>query len=285
MKKTSLIAAAAAVVLIGLTACSTSPEAPAPGSSSGAAATEWKTSKPGVLSVILTDFPYKGFVEGDDPTKPTSGYYVEMVEKIAGEMGLKVEYRKGDLSALLANQIQGWDMAVSTYSVTPEREKIFEMTAPVTEFYKAIFTKAGVKATSKADVQNMVLGAGSTTVNFKFITDDIKPNKQPQGFAQDVTKYDAVLTGQIDGGLGDLYVSLAKTKEAKYAGTAVACKWKTPSTGSWALPKGSPLIAQVNKSIEKMRTDGTMKGLVTKYVVPLAGGADPDAVPLCPEFP
>lgn len=254
----------------------------AAGSSTQAAS--YQTLVPGVLTIALPDFPYKGYIEGNDPTSPTDGYYVQMITKIANDMGLKPAFKKVDFTAFIAGQMKDYDVAVDTLSVTPERQQLFEMTVPVVQFYKALFTKEGVAASTKADIQDMVLGSGSTSVNFKFITEQIKPTKEPRGFAQDVSKYDAVLVGQIDGAIGDLYVSLAKTHDPKFKGTAVACKWTTPSTASWALPKGSPLIGEINKRIDAMRTDGTLEALTTKYIIPLAGGSDPNAVPGCPDF-
>jgi polar amino acid transport system substrate-binding protein len=262
---------------------------PAPAATSaavtGAPAPVFQTLRPGVLTVVLPDFPYQGYLEGNDPTAPTRGYYVSMVDVLAKKMNLKVVYSKVDFTAFIGGQIKDYDIAVDTFSITPERQQRFSMSEPVVQFYLAIFTKAGVPVATKDDVRKLVLGSGATSVNFKFITDVIKPIKEPRGFDQDVAKYDAVSVGQIDGALGDLYVSMAKSTDPKFKGTVAACKFKTPSNAAWILPKDSKIIDEVNKVVTGMRADGTLAGFEKQFVIPLAGGGDPSTVPLCPDFP
>lgn len=243
----------------------------------------WQTVEAGYLTIALPDFPYKGYLNGDNPESPTDGYYVAMVDRVAKDMGLKVKYKKVDFTSFISGMVTGWDIAVDTLSVTPERQEKFDMSVPVVHFYKALFTKKGAKVATQDDIRNMVLGSGSTSVNFKFITDQIKPNKQPHGFSSDVQKYDAVNVGSIDGAIGDLYVSMAKT--ASFPGTEVACKWTDPQPASWAMPKNSPISAEVNRIITEMTNDGTMAALEKQWIIPLAGGGDPNAVPACPTFP
>jgi ABC-type amino acid transport substrate-binding protein len=145
-------------------------------------------------------------------------------------------------------------------------------------------TKQGVKVATADDVRNLVLGACGTCNLFKYITDTIKPNKEPRAFDQDIQKYDAVATGQIDGALGDVPVILAKTKDPKYAGTVAACKFQPAVDNAWILPKDSKIIDQVNQIITDLKNDGTLATWEKQYVTPLSGGVDPNTVPDCPKF-
>jgi polar amino acid transport system substrate-binding protein len=252
--------------------------------SASASAAQAQTLHPGVLTVVLPDFPYPGYIEGQDPTAPTGGYYVSMVNEIAKRLGVTPKFDKVDFTAMISGQFKDYDISVDSFSITPERQQKFNMTVPVISYYEGIMTKAGVKVATKEDVQNLVLGACGTCNLFKYIQEKIKPNKEPRAFDQDISKYDAVATGQIDGALGDLPVILSKTKDPKYAGTVAACKFQPAVDNAWILPKDSKISDQVSEIISAMKADGTLAAWEKQYVTPLAGGQDPNAVPDCPSF-
>jgi polar amino acid transport system substrate-binding protein len=268
-------------VVVLLSACSsTTPAASSAGSPSASA----QTLHSGVLTIVLPDFPYPGYIEGEDPTAPTGGYYVAMSNEIAKRLGVTAKFDKVDFTAMIGGQFKDYDISVDSFSITAERQEKFNMTIPVISYYEGIMTKTGVKVATKEDVQNLVLGACGTCNLFKYITDTIKPTKEPRAFDQDIQKYDAVNTGQIDGALGDLPVILAKTKDPKFAGTVAACKFQPAVENAWILPKDSKIIDQVNKIIGDLKADGSLAAWEKQYVTPLSGGADPEAVPDCPSF-
>ena len=80
---------------------------------------EWETLVPGVLTVAVPHFPYPGFIEGDDPTAPTEGYYVSMMEEVADELGLEIDYISADFTAMMGLQFNDYDIMMTTLSITP----------------------------------------------------------------------------------------------------------------------------------------------------------------------
>lgn len=91
------------------------------------------------------------------------------------------------------------------------------MTDPVYAYHQGLMTKKGVAATTADEIRNLVLGACGTCDTFQFIVNTIKPVKEPRGFDIDITKYDAVIAGTIDGAIGDLPVILSKVATPKYS--------------------------------------------------------------------
>lgn len=242
------------------------------------------TVVPGVLTVAVPHFPYPGYIEGDVPTAPTSGYFVSMMNRVAEDLGLEINFISANFDAMMAMQFNDYDIMMTMLSVTPERQEKFDMTAPVDMFYEGILVREGTSTKTAEDVRNLRLGVCGTCSLWAYITDVIKPNVEPVAIAEELQKYDALLVGQIDGALGDLNVLLAKSFDPKYEGTEVACKFEPPGEGAWALPKGHAATDAVNASINAMWEDGTIDSLAQEYLVPLAGGGDPSAVPPCPSF-
>ena len=253
-------------------------------SPSASEAAQWETLVPGVLTVAVPHFPYPGYIEGEDPTAPTEGYYVSMMEEVADELGLEIDYISADFTAMMGQQFNDYDIMMTTLSITPERQETFDMTEPVVTFYEAIMVREGTSVATAEEVRNLKLGVCGTCRLFTFITDVIKPHVEPAALAEDLQKYDALAAGQIQGALGDLLVIMAKGQEANYAGLVAGCKFEPPSEAAWALPKDHDITDTVNDVIERMRDDGTLAELDEEFLVPLAGGGDPAAVPACPSF-
>ena len=253
-------------------------------SPSASEAAQWETLVPGVLTVAVPHFPYPGFIEGEDPTAPTEGYYVSMMEEVADELGLEIDYITADFTAMMGLQFNDYDIMMTTLSITPERQETFDMTTPVVTFYEAIMVREGTSVATADEIRNLKLGVCGTCRLFTFITDVIQPNVEPAALAEDLQKYDALAAGQIDGALGDLLVIMAKGQEANYEGLVAGCKFEPPSEAAWALPKDHDITDTVNEVIDRLRSDGTLAELDEEFLVPLAGGGDPEAIPACPSF-
>ena len=257
---------------------------PSEAASPSEAVEEYETLVPGVLTVAVPHFPYPGFIEGEDPTAPAEGYYVSMMEEVAEELGLEINYISADFTAMMGLQFNDYDIMMTTLSITPERQETFDMTTPVVEFYEAIMVREGTSVATAEEIRNLKLGVCGTCRLFTFITDVIKPNVEPAALAEDLQKYDALAAGQIDGALGDLLVIMAKGQEANYEGLVAGCKFEPPSSAAWALPKDHDITDEVNAVIERLSSDGTLAALDEQFLVPLAGGGDPASVPACPSF-
>lgn len=243
-----------------------------------------KTVTAGTLTVALPDFPYPGFLEGTDPTAPSGGYFKAMADQLGKDMGLKVVYEKVDFTAFISGQFTAYDVAADSFSITPVRQQKFDMTSPVYTYYEGLMTKKGVPVATADDIRNLRLGACGACDTFQFIVNTIKPTKQPRGFDIDIAKYDAVLSGQIDGAVGDLPVILAKVATPKYSSLVAACRFSSPVDAAWILPKTSKIFSEVQADLAKFKSNGSEDRWAKQYINPTFGGADPNAVPQCPSF-
>ena len=243
-----------------------------------------QTLVPGTLTVAIPDFPYPGFLEGTDPTAPTGGYYVDMANELGKQLGLKVAWVPADFTAFISGQFTAYDIAADSFSITPVRLEKFNMTDPIYSYHEGLMTKKGVPVATREDIQNLVLGSCGACDTFQFITNTIKPNKEPRGFDIDITKYDAVLSGQIDGAIGDLPVILSKIATPKYANLAAACQFKTSVDAAWIMPKNSKIADQVKAVLNKAKADGKFDEWAKANIYPKMGGVDPTSVPPCADY-
>jgi ABC-type amino acid transport substrate-binding protein len=253
---------------------------------SGEAAAQAKldTLVPGTLTVAIPDFPYPGFIEGTDPTAPTGGYYVDMANEIGKQLNLKVVWVPADFTAFISGQFTAYDIAADSFSITPVRQQKFNMTDPVYAYHEGLMTKKGVPVGTQEQIKNLVLGSCGACDTFQFITDVIKPSKEPRGFDIDITKYDAVLSGSIDGAIGDLPVILSKIATPKYSKLAAACQFKKSVDAAWIMQKNSKIVDQVKAVLTNAKADGKFDDWTKKNILPQLGGVDPTSVPPCADY-
>ena len=249
-----------------------------------AKAADLKTIEPGTLTVAIPDFPYPGFLEGTDPTAPTKGYYVDMANDLAKRLGLKVKWIPADFTAFISGQFTAYDIAADSFSITPVRLEKFTMTEPVYAYHEGLMTKKGVPVATRDQIRNLVLGACGACDTFQFIVNVIKPTKEPRGFDVDITKYDAVLSGSIDGAIGDLPVILSKVATPKYSQLVAACQFKNSVDAAWIMPKNSPIGDAVKAALAAAKAEGKFAEWEKANIFPKFGGVDPASVPPCADY-
>jgi polar amino acid transport system substrate-binding protein len=249
-----------------------------------AADSSLKTMVPGTLTVAIPDFPYPGFIEGTDPTAPVGGYYVDMANDLGKQLGLKVAWVPADFTAFISGQFTAYDIAADSFSITPVRLEKFTMTDPVYSYHQGLMTKKGVPVSTKDEIRNLVLGSCGACDTFQFIVDVIKPTKEPRGFDIDITKYDAVLSGNIDGAIGDLPVILAKIATPKYAELSAACQFKKSVDAAWIMQKDAPFANEVKAALTKAKAAGRFEEWAKANILPKLGGVDPASVPPCADY-
>src|SRR6185437_16486090 len=102
--------------------------------------------------------------------------------------------------------------------------------------------------------------------------------KQPMKVFPNVPgMFTALAAGQIDASLTDTAYVLGEA--AKSNGTMeVVGQYHTGEVYGAVYPKGSPNEATLDKIIESLKNDGTLKELAAKYLT-AAWGADPTKIP------
>jgi polar amino acid transport system substrate-binding protein len=131
------------------------------------------------------------------------------------------------------------------------------------------------KARSIAGLKGYKLAAQVGTTSYSYIVDHIKPSSSPLVYDTNDAAVQALKNGQIDGIVVDLPTAFYVTAVQVPDGVIVG---KLPTFGTkerfgMVFQKGNPLRACVNKALDRMWRNGTIKKLQRLY---LARAGAPD---------
>jgi polar amino acid transport system substrate-binding protein len=267
--RTALWLAAVVLAALALAACGDDDDGDGGngggGGATGGQAAELDLHTEGQLT-IGAEFPVKGFVELpiDDP----KGFEVDLGDAIAKELGVpKVEWMNTPFTGLFSPAPKDFDMAINEITITPERSKVVDFSVPYFDANQGFVIKKGGPAEgvdSIAAMKALQFGVQATTTGADFVKDEIQPDKQPREFSTLPALTQALVNGQIDAMLMDVAISAEIVKE-RGDEVAMTGQFKTDEQYGALFEKGNPLRQQVNRAIEKLKADGTLKRLQAKW--------------------
>ncbi|WP_434696198.1 cystine ABC transporter substrate-binding protein [Pseudomonas sp. Z1-14] len=210
---------------------------------------------------------YPPFSFVDDSGKLT-GFEVEFSEALAKELGVKVKLQTTPWAGILAAlESKRLDAVVNQVTISEERKKKYDFSEPytVSGIQALVLSKKADELNIKkaADLDGKKVGVGLGTNYEQWVKAEV-PGAQVKTYDDDPTKFQDLRVGRIDAILIDRLAALEYAKKAKDT-TAAGEAFSRQESGI-ALRKGEPeLLAAVNKAIEKLRADGTLKKLSEKY--------------------
>lgn len=231
---------------------------------------------PGQLTVA-TNLPGPGFFDGDTPEDIHGGFEYAMAKEIAKRLGLPtVKVVNVSWDALVAGQTEGFDLALSTINITPERQKVVDFSVPYFNSEQGVLVRSGTKV-DQSNLTSLRWGVQSSSTSQAFLTTKIKPQREPSVYQDSASMVAALASQQIDAVLLDTVVVLAQAKESAGA-LQVVGQFKTGGVYGALFPKGDPNSAALNNVIKELKSDGTLARLSAEILAP-AFGEDPNKVP------
>ncbi|KAB0564986.1 cystine ABC transporter substrate-binding protein [Pseudomonas palleroniana] len=201
-----------------------------------------------------------------DESGKLSGFEVELSEALAKELGVKVKLQAtpwdGILAALESKRL---DAVVNQVTISEERKKKYDFSKPYTvSGIQALTLKKNVDTIKSADdLAGKKVGVGLGT-NYEQWLKDNQPKAIIKTYNDDPTKFQDLRIGRTDAILIDRLAALEYAKKA--TDTAAAGPAFSRQEAGIALRKGEPeLLDAVNKALDKLRADGTLKKLSEKY--------------------
>jgi polar amino acid transport system substrate-binding protein len=169
-----------------------------------------------------------------------------------------------------------FDFDINEISYTPARAKVVGFSDSYYDVDQAVVAKKGTpiaRAQSTADLQKYKLGAQIGTTSYTYITEFIKPSKQPAVFDTNDAAVAALKNGQIDGLVVDLptafYVTAAQVPNSKIVG-----QFPTSAAGErfgMVFEKGNKLVGCVNHALTQLKHDGTLQQIQEKWLAKVGG--------------
>jgi polar amino acid transport system substrate-binding protein len=229
---------------------------------------------------VATNLPGPGFWNGNGPDTMTGGYEYGMAGYLADRLGLKLRIINVSFDALVTGEAKGYDLALSTINITPQREKVALFSVPYLSSDQGILVPRGASVTA-ANAASLHWGVMQASTSLDFLDTAVKPGRSPAVYQDEPSMFAALAAHQVDAVLLDTVEVLAEAKQSNGA-LAVVGQYRTGGVYGALLPKGSPNLDVVNQLIKEMQSNQTLSTLSTTYLVPEFGTSPADVPYLQP---
>jgi polar amino acid transport system substrate-binding protein len=139
-----------------------------------------------------------------------------------------------------------------------------------------VLVKKG-NAVDAASIKSARIGVQQATTAASFVDERIKPEQVVRVFPDTPSMFTALQANQIDVAMTDTGIVLAQAAVSNGRFEVVG-QYATGETYGAIYPKGSPNKATLDRVIQSLIDDGTLKRLAGTYLADL-WGADPTAIP------
>ncbi len=199
------------------------------------------------------------------------GIEVEIMEKVAAALGVELEIQQVDFESVLPGVQAGkYDVGVSGISVTPAREKNTLFTSAYCLAAQAIVVTADSPIKSKADLAGKTVSVQTATTAEEFC---MKNGYTVKAFTANADAQAALTTGKVNAWVIDdlTAAEMVEVYNAEHpdAPLVILEEAMTTEPYAFAFAFGSEdLVEEINKTLESLVADGTVKALFDKYGAP-----------------
>ncbi|HET9287307.1 MAG TPA: ABC transporter substrate-binding protein [Gaiella sp.] len=286
---TSLALAASAALAVVATATAAPTTGAAAAAIPGCAKGSLNLVEDGVLTFGADNPAFPPWFGGAEKTKPWKvsdpysgkGYESAVAYAVARQLGFtkpQVKWTVVPFNNSFRPGDKPFDLYLTQVSFTPERARAVDFTKSYYFVNQSVVGRKGqpiARAKSVAALRPFKLGVQVGTTSYTYITRYIRPSSRPLVYDTNDAAVQALKNGQIDGIVVDLptafYVTAAQVDDGVIVG-------KLPTRGTkerfgMVLQKGNSLRGCVNRALDRLWANGTIKRLQTTY---LARAGAPD---------
>lgn len=231
-------------------------------SGGGGTASDVETIEEGVL-LVGTDTPYPPFEIGQPPD--ISGYDIDVLNAMAEEMGLEVEYQDTSFDTIFRDVAQGkFDTEAAASSITPGREKSVDFTDPYYQTEGALVVAEGnTDITSVDDLADAVVATQDATTLETYVNEETDAG-EVRGFPEGPDAINAVAGGQADAAFIDAPVAADAVE--KQGGVEIAEEVALDEFFGFAVAEGNTsLLDAMNEALQTVKDDGTLAEEYEEY--------------------
>jgi polar amino acid transport system substrate-binding protein len=283
----SLVATAAAGAIV-LTGCSSNSESSGSTGSATTSAGSSAASSPSVSSSLAALVPSKIKSSGTlivgvnvpyapneykDSSGKIVGFDVDLLDAVAGVLGLKTKYTEADFDKIIpAVQAGTYDIGMSSFTDTKEREQTVDF---VTYFSAGIEWAAQAGKTVDPDSACGLTVAVQTSTTedtddlpakSKACTDAGKPAIKKLQYDSQDDATNALVLGKVDAMSADSPVTAYAIKQSGGKLTAAGKIYEAAPYG-WPIAKSSTLVQAIQGAVQSLITSGTYGQICQKWGV------------------
>ena len=222
--------------------------------------------KKGTMTVATSpDFPPFESLEGGKIV----GIEVDIMDLIAEKLGVKVNFVQMDFDSVLPGVQAGkFDVGMSGITVTEDRQKNADFTAPYFMASQAIVVLTDSPITCKADLEGKKISVQTGTTAEEYC---MANGYEVLAYQANNDASSALTTGKVDAWVVDNEVAVALV--AELGGQAkVLDEAMTQEPYAFAFAKGSDtLVEAFNSALSELIADGSVEAIFENYGVPYVG--------------
>lgn len=268
-KNTLTRTTALAGLILALAACSATGDDAGAATTSDPSGQSADTSLTDVLEsgtlTVGTEGTYRPFSFHENGSGDLTGYDVEVVEAVAAELGVEVEFEETQWDAIFAGLEAGrFDVIANQVSITPERTEAYTFTEPYT-----VSTGVIVVRTDNEDITSFESLAGkrtaqSLTSNWYTLAEDSGATIEAvEGWAQSVA---LVEQERVDATINDKLTFLDYQQTNDASGLKIAAETQEESLSAFAVTKDATALAEaIDEALATLTEDGTLAEISEKY--------------------
>lgn len=212
--------------------------------------------------------PYEYY---DDETGEIVGIDAEVAAAIAAKLGMELKIEDMDFDALIPAVANGKiDVVLAGLTVTEERKQNVDFTDSYATGVQVVIVKEGSAITTAEDLKvegaNYKIGVQQGTTGDLYCTWDIEDMGlgSVERFKSGTDAVLALTTGKVDCVVIDN--EPAKNFVAANEGLVILETEYITEDYAIALAKGSELTEQINAALTELIADGTVAGIIEKYI-------------------
>jgi polar amino acid transport system substrate-binding protein len=220
---------------------------------------------------IATDSPaYNPWFRHNDPSNG-QGYESAVAYAVAQGLGFDASAVKWVVQPFGRTYAPGpkpYDFAIEQISISPDRATVVTFSDGYYDDQQALVAIKGTpiaSATTLAELKGYKFGAQVGTTSLTFISQNIQASQQPAVYDTTNEAKSALENGQIDGMILDLPTASYTQYSIKDA-TLVGKFAPAGEQFGMAFDLGNPLVTCFNQALAKLKTDGTLAQLQTKWL-------------------
>ena len=221
--------------------------------------------------IVGFDLPAPGFWNGrasGTTIKNGTGFEYSLGREIAKAMGIsKVQYLRAPFATILVGGSKKYDFALEETTITVARARVIGFSTPYFNANQGVMIAKGVaKPKNLADLRRLQTCGVKDTTGLSYIQHKLRPPKKPLVYSASTTAvFDAVEAGRCQALIYDVPIIVSQANKKKGAYGGVVAQIVTGESYGAVMEKGSALKPFVDRAIRKLKANGTLGKLQTRW--------------------
>jgi len=226
------------------------------------------TRAQGTLTVAV-DIGTIGLAEGSvsgGVIKHASGFEIDLARALAQRLGLGLELVDVPFAQTFTAGTKPFDVALSHVTITGERTRSVDFSAPYFVVNKGVLVAPGVTPpASLADLRQLRICAQSSTTSLGYVLTKLRPTRAPQSFPSPIDALRALSDGFCQAMVADLEILVAAKRAQPDLYGAIAGQIVTDEHYGAVFQKRSKLRAPVGKALGALARSGVVIRLAARW--------------------